>query len=124
MFKLFQDGAEGSQNDVKMLGEEWRGTETQLVFEHTKKSFASNADLSASKSIPSHGWIEREKKERTVKRSNSSEGADENRDATLEDVSQVLVEFQKAHPNIKLDTQDNNRTITVSCWLYDSTCRC
>jgi hypothetical protein len=122
-FKLFAQGLIGSQNDVKMLNGQWRGTDTQIVFEHTKKSFAANADLSASKSIPSYGWTEREKKERTVKRNSSSESADETRaNSALEDVPQILVEFQKAHPSIKLETPDDNRTISVSRWLCFSTC--
>ncbi|KAF1921057.1 mediator complex subunit 27-domain-containing protein [Ampelomyces quisqualis] len=112
-FKLFAQGLVGSQNDVKLLKEQWRAVETQLVFEHAKKSFAANTDLSASKSTPSHGWTEREK-ERSTKRNNSSESLDESRsNSATEDVPQILVEFQKAHPSIKLETQDDNRTIST-----------
>jgi hypothetical protein len=86
------------------------------MFEHTRKSMAANADLSASRSIPMHGWTEREKKERDSKKSNRIESTDDNSTTlTEEDVSRIVVEFQKTHPNIKLEMQDDNRTISVSC---------
>ena len=39
----------------------------------------------------------------------------EDDDASLadEDVSRIVVEFQKTHPKIKLETRDDNRIISV-----------
>jgi hypothetical protein len=106
----------GSQDDIKSLNEQWKKTETQSTFEHTRKSLAANSDLSASRSIPRHGWTEREKKERDSKESNHIESTDESSASlTDEDISRMVVEFQKAHPTIKLETQDDNRAISVSC---------
>jgi hypothetical protein len=115
-FKLYAQGVLGSQDDIKSLNEQWKKTETQSTFEHTRKSLAANSDLSASRSIPRHGWTEREKKERDSKESNHIESTDESSASlTDEDISRMVVEFQKAHPTIKLETQDDNRAISVSC---------
>jgi hypothetical protein len=70
----------------------------------------------ASRSIPMHGWTEREKKERDSKKSSHIEITDESSASlTDEDISRIVVEFQKAYPTIKLETQDDNRAISVSC---------
>lgn len=114
MFKLYAQGVIGSQNGIKSLHETWRSQETQQLFEHTGKSLAGNPDLSASASIPSHGWTEREKKEREAKKSSQGETIDERNPApTAEDISRIIVEFHKTYPNIKLETRDDNQTISV-----------
>jgi hypothetical protein len=115
-YKLYAQGVLGSQNDIKALQEQWRNPETQNIFEHTKKSLSANADLSASASIPSHGWTEREKKERESKKSNGSESTDEGSTfLSDEEIALVVADFQKTYPNIKLDLQDENHTISVCC---------
>jgi len=114
MFKLYAQGVIGSQNGIKDLHESWRSQEAQQLFEHTAKSLAGNPDLSASVSIPSYGWTERDKKEREEKKSSPSEVVEESTPAlTAEDIAQILVEFNKTYPNIKLETQDDNHTISV-----------
>jgi hypothetical protein len=113
-FKLYAKGVLGSQDNVKSLNQKFRDAEMQSVFEHTKKSLAANTDLSASMSIPSCGWIEREKKERGANQSSRSESMEESGTGlTDEEVAQLLGVFQKTHPTIKLATQDDNRTIIV-----------
>jgi hypothetical protein len=113
-FKLYAKGVLGSQDNVKSLNQKFRDTEMQSVFEHTKKSLAANTDLSASMSIPSCGWTEREKKERGANENSRSESMEESGTGLTDDeVAQLLGEFQKTHPAIKLATQEDNRTIIV-----------
>ena len=108
-----------------MLNEQWKDEQTQTLFEHTKKSLAANSDLAASKSMPAYGWTERDQKLRDAKRPSERESTDEGSLAlTDEDVSQALADFQKAHPVIKLETQDNNRVIAVSSTFGTSACLC
>jgi hypothetical protein len=122
MFKLYAQGVIGSQNGIKALNEEWRSHETQNTLEHTRKSLASNSDLSASASIPSYGWTERDRKERESKQTSRSDTTDETNSAlTVEDVSYMVVAFQKAYPNVKLETQQDNHIVTVRCAITEYT---
>jgi hypothetical protein len=123
-FKQYALGVLGSQEGIKSLNEHWKSPETRSIFEHTKKSLAANGDLSASQSIPPYGWIEREKKERDSKKSSRSESTDESSTSlTEEEISRIVVDFQKAYPNIKLETQDDNCKISVgqlTCHYFHS----
>jgi hypothetical protein len=115
-FKLYSKGVTDSQDGIKCLNEHWKGPETQGIFEHTRKSFAANDDLSASRTIPFWGWAERAKKERDSKHDSRSESTDESSTTlTDEEISRLLVEFQKNYLNIQLETQDDNRMLLVSC---------
>lgn len=115
----------GSQDGIKALNEQWKDTQTQSLFEHTKKSLAANNDLAASASIPSYGWTERDKKMRDSKAPSDRKSADESSLAlTDEDISQAIADFQKSHTVIKLEPQDNNRTIVVSLPFGASVCLC
>ncbi|KAF2025274.1 hypothetical protein EK21DRAFT_76811 [Setomelanomma holmii] len=113
-FKLYAQGALSSQNAVKSLYETWKDPGIQSIFEHTGKSYAENGDLSASRSIPSHGWIEREKKERESKKSSRSDSADSGI-ATLtdKDITRIAEEFRKTYPSIILDVQAEIDTIST-----------
>jgi hypothetical protein len=114
-YKSYAQGVMGAQSDIENLRVHWKNEETQKIFAHTTKSFATNTDLSASASTPAYGWIEREQKENKAKES-SRRGSEDHNSTILsdEDISQIIVDFQKTHPNIKLDLQDENRTISVS----------
>ncbi|KAF2828356.1 hypothetical protein CC86DRAFT_192264 [Ophiobolus disseminans] len=112
MFKLYVQGVVGSQNGIKTLREEWKSSETQTMFEHTKKSLTANPDLSASTSIPSHGWTERERKERESRKNKHDESSDEVT-LTNEEVTRLISEVQKAWPNLHVDTRDDNHIISV-----------
>lgn len=73
-----------------------------------------NADLSACASIPSYGWCERERSsEKTKISATGDKSADSNTTLSEADVSQILVDFQKTHPNIKLESHDENSSISV-----------
>lgn len=111
MYKQYQQGVEGSQESIKTLHEQWRKPETQEMFEHTRKSLASNNDLSASFSIPSYGWTERDRKERESRGSSRSERKNEDT-LTKEEVTQIISEV-KDWPNLKVETQEDNHTILV-----------
>jgi hypothetical protein len=104
----------GSQNGVNALKSQWNNADMQNTLEHVKKSFGANADLSGSVSMPSHGWTERD---RRAKESNTTKGGETTEDVgtvlTDEDISRIVVEFCKTYPNIKLETQDDNRSISV-----------
>lgn len=117
MFKQYAQGVRGSQNGIKTLHEQWRSTEVLDTFEHTRKSLAANADLSASRSISQHGWTERERKGRNANKNSRSESTEEN-NATLtdDDIARTIADFQKAYPSIQLKVQDENSTISVWCF--------
>jgi hypothetical protein len=118
-YKLYAQGIMGVQNDIRSLNEHWKNSEIQEVFDHTRKSFSANTDLSASASIPAYGWIEREEKERKSKKSNRSENTDEiSTVLNDEDISRIIAGFRMTYPNIKLDLQDENRTISVRCFSH------
>lgn len=103
-----------SQNGIKALGEQWRSSETRNTFAHVKKSYANNADLSGSVSVPSNGWRERERNKTASKPSEPGIYVEEmNTALNDEDVSRIVNEFRKRYPNIKVETQDDNRTISV-----------
>ncbi|KAF2133273.1 hypothetical protein P153DRAFT_381711 [Dothidotthia symphoricarpi CBS 119687] len=115
-FKLYSQGVIGSQNGIKSLSEQWKSPEIQGMYDHVRESLAANADLAASASLPSHGWVERERREREAKKGQAKRiEAVEEVGAVLtdEEISQIVVEFRKAHPNIRMDTQDDNRSILV-----------
>jgi hypothetical protein len=114
-FKLYAQGVRSSQSGIESIQTEWKGPETQKIYTYTNKSFAANKDLSASTSISSHGWIEREKKERVSKKGAASESS-EARGPTLtsEDVTRIVEEFTTNNPSIKPELKDDNCTIFVS----------
>jgi hypothetical protein len=127
MFKQYAQGVKGSQNGIKTLHEQWRSAEIMDTFEYTRKSLAGNADLSASRSIPRHGWTEREVKGRDTTKSSRSESTEENNASlTDDDIVRIVADFQKSHPSIKLEYQDENHTISVRCiwtmFLHVLTC--
>lgn len=113
-YKLYAQGVLSSQSGLDTLKSQWKQPDIQHAFEHVRKSFAANADLSECVSIPSHGWVERERK---AKESTKNTGGERVEDATAklsdEDISRIIVEFRKTHPNLKLETHDDDRTISV-----------
>lgn len=86
---------------------------------HTKKSYEANQDFSTSTSVPSHGWIERERRERESRKGNGSHTATEDQSNILDDqrISQTVEEVKGAHPNIEMDLASDNRSITVGLLL-------
>lgn len=116
-FKLYAQGVIDSQTGVRNLNQEWRAPDTQDIFEHTKKSHAANADLSASTSIPDYGWIERERKNLKPQAGGQKESADAGLSLSGTDMAHIVEGFKTAHPNIKLDSQDENRLLSVSMLL-------
>ncbi|KAF1947914.1 hypothetical protein EJ02DRAFT_440078 [Clathrospora elynae] len=113
-YRLYSQGVIGSQNGVNNLKVQWKTPEIQSTFAHVKKSFDANADLSESASIPSYGWTERAQRAKDSKKSKGGESV-EDLGATLTDeaIGGIVVEFRKTHPNIKLETQDDNRSIST-----------
>lgn len=85
------------------------------MFAHTKKSFEANQDLAACASVPSYGWIERERRERESHEGPGENAAVEDDSDKLDDetISRIVAEVQGMHPNIKLQAQNDNRCITV-----------
>ncbi|KAH7380623.1 mediator complex subunit 27-domain-containing protein [Pyrenochaeta sp. MPI-SDFR-AT-0127] len=124
-FKLYAQGVIGSQNGIKSLNDQWKSPETQGVFEHVKKSIGANADLAASASIPSSGWVERERRERAVKNGGArTENMEEAGDTvTDEDISQIIVDFRKNFPKVKLETQDDNNTVSAQFVSGSAMCK-
>lgn len=113
-FKLFAQGVLASQSAVKALNESWKRPEIQSTFEHVRKSIGADADLSPSSSIPSTGWVEREKRERHSATGKEKEHTDD--DGTMltdSDITAIIEDFKTRHPGIKLDVQDDNRVISV-----------
>ena len=87
----------------------------QEMLAHTKKSYEANPDLSTSASVPSHGWIERERRERESRKGNGQHAAVEDQGDRLdnEKISRIIAQVQEAQPSIKLEAQNDNRSITV-----------
>ncbi|KAF2633721.1 hypothetical protein BU25DRAFT_11720 [Macroventuria anomochaeta] len=114
-FKLYSQGVIGSQTGIKALNDTWRAPDVQEMLAHTKKSYEANPDLSTSTSVPSHGWIERERRERESRKGNGKHTAVENQGDRLdsEKISRIIAEIQEAQPNVKLEAQNDNRSITA-----------
>jgi hypothetical protein len=114
-FKLYSQGVVGSQNGIRALNEAWRAPEIQEMFAHTKKSYDANQDLAACASIPSHGWVERERRERESHKRHGENTAVEDHGNELDDetISRIIAEVQSAQPNIKLQAHNDSRCITV-----------
>ncbi|KAJ4412277.1 hypothetical protein N0V91_000748 [Didymella pomorum] len=112
-FKLYSQGVIGSQNGIKALNEAWRSPEVQETLAHTKKSFDANSDLTACASVPSYGWIERERQEHESHKGPGEHTTVEDHSNRLDDetVSCIVAEFQGTQPNIKLQAQDDKRSI-------------
>lgn len=103
-----------SQSAVKGLNESWKRPEIQSTFEHVRKSIGADADLSPSSSIPSTGWVEREKRERLSATGKEKEHTDDGGAVlTDSDITAIIEDFKTRHPDIKLDVQDDNRVISV-----------
>ncbi|CBX99833.1 hypothetical protein LEMA_P074220.1 [Plenodomus lingam JN3] len=113
-FKQYAQGAMSSQNGIKSLNEQWNSLENQKTFEHVRKSYATNSDLSASTTIPSYGWQERARSNTDPVQNVHSDVIEENCAVLSDkDVSRIIVEFQKKRPDIKLETQDDDQTILM-----------
>jgi hypothetical protein len=114
VFKLYAEGVVSSQNGIKSLQESWKDPEMTEALEHVRKSLGANSDLSASASVPVYGWVERDRRMREAKHGSPKDKAEDTGHSLSDDeIAQILVEFEKEHPNIKLEKQDENRLIKV-----------
>ncbi|CAE7213669.1 hypothetical protein PTNB85_07021 [Pyrenophora teres f. teres] len=113
-WKLYSQGLETSSKGLAAFKEQWSETEMQDILKHVQESFKENPNLSESVSVPSHGWVERERK---AKESTKSKGGENVEDAgailTEEEISRIVIEFRKSHPNLKLETKDGNSSIST-----------
>lgn len=118
-FKLYSQGVIGSQNGIKALNDRWRGSEVQEILAHTRKSYEADSDLSTCISVPSYGWIERERRERELNKGNGERTTVDDHSDSLDDegISQIIAKIQEAHPLIKLESQDHHCSITVRALL-------
>ena len=118
-FKLYSQGVIGSQNGIKGLNDTWRSSEVQEMLAHTKKSYEADQDLSASTSVPAHGWVERERRERESHKGNGARIAVEDQGDKLDDerLAQTVAQVKEAHANVKMELQSDNRSITVGALL-------
>lgn len=114
-FKLYSQGVIGSQNGIKSLNDTWKAPDMQGTLAHVKKSYEANPDLSASTSVPSNGWIERESRERETRKGIAQHRVAEDNGDGLdgETISRITLEVQETQPNVKFETSDENRSITV-----------
>jgi hypothetical protein len=86
----------------------------QNTFEHVKKSFTANADLSECVSVPSHGWTERERKAKEFTKTKDSNSVDDlGIILSDEDIFRIVAEYRSTYPNIKLDKHDDNHSLSV-----------
>lgn len=94
----------------------------QETLAHTRKSYQANSDLSACTSVPSNGWIERERRERESRNGNGQLTAVDDHGDRLdnENILRIMAEVQEAQPNVKLEADHDNHNITVRC---SSLCR-
>lgn len=114
-FKLYSQGVVGSQNGINALSDKWRSPEVQDILAHARKSYEANSDLSTCTSVPAHGWVERENRERESLKGNREHVTVEDQIDSLDEerISQIIAEVQEAHPNIKLELQDDGHSIRV-----------
>lgn len=74
----------------------------------------ANSDLSASASIPTYGWVARERRTHQAKDGSHKDKTEEVGNVLSdEEISQIIIEFRKTYPNVKLETHDDNRQIKV-----------
>ncbi len=125
-FKLYAQGVVGSQNGIKSLNDSWKSPEIQGVFEYVKRSLDANPNLAESATIPSRGWVQAEQGQRQSKKQDDQSENPEASDVLITDdeISQVILDFQKTYPDIKLNSQNDNHSISVRptlcvCRLYD-----
>lgn len=90
----------------------------QETLAHIKKSYEANSDLSACTSVPAHGWVERERRERRARetrKGTAHHAVVEDKGDGLDDkaVLRIMTEVQEAHPGVKFEAQDANRSIIV-----------
>ncbi|KAF1365287.1 hypothetical protein EJ07DRAFT_96182 [Lizonia empirigonia] len=111
-FKLYSQGVIGSQNGINALSDKWRSPEVQDILAHARKSYEANSDLSTCTSVPAYGWVERENRERGSLKGNREHVAVEDQIDSLDEerISQIIAEVQEAHPNIKLELQDDGHS--------------
>ncbi|KAG9191617.1 hypothetical protein G6011_10351 [Alternaria panax] len=111
-YKIYVESVKGSQSNLDALTKQWKDSEMQKMFEHVKQSFDTNANLSESVSTPCHGWVDRAHKAKDLSKSEGGENLD-NDSATLneEEISRIVVDFRKAHPNLNAKAQDDNQSI-------------
>jgi len=82
---------------------------------HVKKSYESNPDLSTSTSVPSHGWLERERREREARKRNGEHTAVEDQGGSLDNdkIMRIMAEVQEVQSNVKFQAQNDNTSIVV-----------
>lgn len=113
-WKLYSQGLEAASKGLGTFKEQWNQPEMQNILEHVDASFKGNPDLSESVSVSPHGWVERERKAKESTKSKGSESVEDSGvSLTDEDISRIVVEFRKSHPNLKLETKDDNSSISV-----------
>ncbi|EUC36999.1 hypothetical protein COCCADRAFT_33649 [Bipolaris zeicola 26-R-13] len=113
-YKLYTQGVLSSQTGLNALKDRWNLPEVQNTFEHAKQSFGANADLSEAVSVPSHGWVEREQEvNRSTSKSGSKTAEDTGAVFSDSDISRIVVVFRKAHPTLKVETNDEDHSIHI-----------
>ncbi|KAI2475355.1 Med27 domain containing protein [Pyrenophora tritici-repentis] len=112
-WKLYSQGLETSSKGLAAFKEQWSETEMQNILNHAKESFKGNPDLTESVSVPSHGWVERERKAKKSTKTKSEHVEDAGAILTDEEISRIVIEFRKSHPNLKLETTDDNTSIST-----------
>ena len=90
----------------------------QETLAYIKKSYEANSDLSACTSVPAHGWVERERRahrERETRKGPTHHAVVEDTGDGIDDkaISRIITEVQEAHPGVKFEAQDANRSIIV-----------
>ncbi|KAI2478611.1 Med27 domain containing protein [Pyrenophora tritici-repentis] len=99
-WKLYSQGLETSSKGLAAFKEQWR-------------ELQGNPDLTESVSVPSHGWVERERKAKKSTKTKSEHVEDAGAILTDEEISRIVIEFRKSHPNLKLETTDDNTSIST-----------
>lgn len=115
-FSVYKQVVTACQNDFHSFRTNWMSEEFQKILEHSKESLKANSDLSASVQVPEYGWIRRESAEAEAARRRKDHGPKSDDSATTldkESISGILDDFQKAHPQIKVEAKDDNRDLLV-----------
>ncbi|KAJ4305220.1 hypothetical protein N0V90_000751 [Kalmusia sp. IMI 367209] len=114
MYQAFKNNLTKSVRDMKTFRAQWQSQDIQSVLEHAKKSAAANPDLSAGAQVHQYGWVEKEEREKEAAKK-EGEGKEKVEDVrvhiTKEERENIVAEWRKTHPTIKMEANDEGREL-------------
>jgi hypothetical protein len=116
LYVAYKQAAVRSSTDLENFRNEWQNPEMQSILQHTKQSFAADADLSVGAQVPRYGWqqsVAAERKAAGRRRAGVQPLDAPQTHLSKQEITKILEDFHKTYPSIKIDTKDDHRDITV-----------